>query len=65
MDWFLSLISAAMLWQMGNKSIWGPRIGLAAQVFWLWFAISSESYGLIPGVAMFAVVHARNLRKWS
>lgn len=65
MDWLLSGISALMLWQMGNKSIWGPRIGLAAQVLWLYFAIDSKNYGLVPGVAMFAVVHIRNLHKWS
>ncbi len=64
MDWFLSAISALMLWQMGNKSIWGPRIGLIAQGFWLWFAIDNKNYGLVPGVAMFAFIHARNLRKW-
>lgn len=65
MDWILSLCSAVMLWLMGNKSIWGPRVGLAVQVLWLYFAIDSGNYGLILGVAMFALVHFRNIRKWS
>lgn len=65
MDWILSLCSTVMLWLMGNKSIWGPRVGLAVQVLWLYFAIESKNYGLVPGVAMFAFVHIRNLHRWS
>lgn len=65
MDWLLSALSALMLWQMGDGSIWGPRIGLLNQVFWLVYAVQNKSWGLIPGVVLFVVVHARNHVKMS
>jgi len=65
MAWVLSFTSVLMLWLMGNKSKWGPRIGLANQVLWLVYAIMIEEYGLIPGVILYAFVHIRNLIKWN
>jgi len=64
MTWLLSATSALMLWLMGNKSIWGPRLGLANQVLWAIYVVATEQWGLLPGVAMYAVVHARNLARW-
>jgi hypothetical protein len=53
-----------MLWLMGNKSKWGPRLGIANQVLWLVYAISIKEWGLIPGVVLYAAVHVRNLIQW-
>ena len=63
-SWLCSALSIAMIWKMGDKSIWGPIIGLVAQVAWTGFMISTESWGLALGVAAFWLVHLRNLRKW-
>ncbi len=65
MDWLLSGISILMLWLMGNKSKWGPIVGIVAQVLWLIYVLRIEQYGLLLGVVAYAVVHARNLYKWS
>ena len=64
MAWVLSFTSALMLWLMGNKSKWGPRVGLANQVLWCIYAIYIQEWGLLPGVVMYAIVHARNLIRW-
>jgi hypothetical protein len=64
LSWILSGTSALMLWLMGNKSKWGPRLGIANQVIWLIYAIMIKQWGLIPGVLIYAVVHIRNLAKW-
>jgi hypothetical protein len=64
MAWVLSITSAVMLWLMGSKSVWGPRLGLLNQVLWLVYAISLKEWGLIPGVVLYAVVHCRNIIKW-
>jgi hypothetical protein len=53
-----------MLWLMGNKSKWGPRLGLANQILWLIYAIQLEQWGLIPGVVLYAIVHIRNIIVW-
>jgi hypothetical protein len=65
MAWILSAMSIAMLWMMGNKSKYGPILGLVNQVAWVWYAVSLEQWGLLPGVAGFTIVHIRNLYKWS
>ena len=64
MDWILSFSSALMLWLMGNKSVWGPRVGLVVQVLWMYYAIATRAYGLIPGVIMFSIIHLRNSVLW-
>jgi hypothetical protein len=64
MSWILSFTSALMLWLMGSKSKWGPRLGLVNQILWLIYVISIKEWGLIPGVVMYAVVHVRNLISW-
>lgn len=64
MAWILSFTSALMLWLMGNKSKWGPRLGLLNQVLWVVYAIMIREYGLLPGVALYAIVHVRNLIEW-
>jgi len=53
-----------MLWMMGNKSKWGPRLGLANQVLWIIYAVTIKEWGLIPGVILYAIVHIRNLIQW-
>jgi len=62
--WLLSLTSAVMLWFMGNKSVWGPRLGIANQVLWLAYAVGLKQWGLIPGITLYTVVHLRNLWRW-
>jgi len=49
---------------MGNKSKWGPRLGLANQVLWIIYAVTIKEWGLIPGVILYAIVHIRNLIQW-
>ena len=63
-SWICSATSVAMIWQMGNRSIWGPIIGLLSQMAWTVFAVTQRQWGLLPGVAAFWIVHMRNLLKW-
>jgi hypothetical protein len=62
--WVLSLTSGLMLWLMGNKSKWGPRVGIANQGLWIIYAVWLHQYGLLPGVAIYLVIHIRNAVKW-
>lgn len=64
MTWTISVVSVVVLWLMGNKSKWGPRIGLLNQLLWFWFVFSEKQYGLLLGVIMFTIVQARNLIRW-
>jgi hypothetical protein len=69
MDWFSWLLSATsvlMLWMMGNKSNWGPIIGIMNQFLWFYYIlfVLHGQYGLIIGTIAFTVVHIRNLILW-
>ena len=62
--WILSATSAVMLWLMGNKNKWGPRLGLLNQVLWLAFCLALKQWGLLPGIIIYAIVHIRNMLQW-
>lgn len=64
MDWILSVTSCYMLWLMGNKSKWGPRVGIVNQILWIFYAVSIEQFGLLVGVLAYTVIHIRNCVKW-
>jgi len=64
MDWLLSAMSALMLWLMGNHSRWGPALGLCNQVLWMFYAVSRRQWGLLPGIALYTLIHLRNLKRW-
>ena len=64
-SYILSVLSLISLWLMGNKSIWGIRIGLLNQVLWIVYALMLEQYGLLIGVFAYTIIHIRNLEKWT
>jgi hypothetical protein len=64
LSWVLSATSGLMLWQMGNRSKWGPRLGIANQVLWITYAVWLRQWGLLPGVIAYTVIHVRNLMRW-
>jgi len=64
-SWLCSATSLLMIWKMGDRSIWGPILGLCSQTVWTAYVLTEQQYGLIPCVAGFWVVHCRNLYKWT
>jgi len=64
LSWLLSAMTCAMLWSMGNRSKWGPRIGLASQPLWIVYCVLSKQWGLLPGVLIYTVIQLRNLLRW-
>jgi hypothetical protein len=65
MDWILSLLSMIMLWTMGNKNRFGPLIGIASQLLWIYYALSLKQYGLLLGTLGYLIIHVRNFIKWN
>ena len=59
-SWLCSGSAVAWLWMYGRKSIWGPRIGVFAQVFWVMFVLTSGQHGLWLAVVLFTINHAWN-----
>ena len=65
LTWLLSIMSVAMLWLMGNKSRWGPILGLVNQAAWIIYEVITHQWGLMAGTLCYTVVHIRNIIKWS
>ena len=51
-------------WFYGNKSLWGPGLGLSSQVFWWSIMFAYSLWGLAPVNVMMLFVHGRNFWKW-
>lgn len=64
MDWILSITSCLMLWLMGNKSKWGPRVGIANQLLWIAYVYQIKEFGLLVGVVAYTAIHIRNCVEW-
>ena len=60
----ISVVTIAAAWMIGNKSVWGQRLGMVANLCWWYYVIAFERWGLLPMEAMFTVIQVRNLIKW-
>ena len=49
---------------MGNRRWWAPWLGALGQTFWVVLALHADQPGLLPGVALFTIIHLRNAIKW-
>ena len=65
LTWILSGTSIVILWLMGNKSMWGPLLGLANQILWIIYVTATDQWGLLPGVLIYTVIHIRNIIRWN
>lgn len=52
-------------WLYGNKSRWGPIVGLIGQVPWAGLIVATGAHGLWLSWVPMGVVHLRNLVRWS
>jgi hypothetical protein len=59
-----SAITIAGQWAYGNRSLYGPVLGLMAQVPWWIIMVQGSLWGLIPVNVSMLIVHTRNLRIW-
>lgn len=60
----LAAVGIAGIYLAGKKSKWGWGLGLAAQVLWLVFAITTAQYGFILTAVAYGAVYGKNLWQW-
>jgi len=53
-----------MLWLMGRKVRWAPLLGIGNQVLWMIYIVTTEQWGLMPGVIAYTIIHIINARRW-
>jgi nicotinamide riboside transporter PnuC len=59
-----SVLTMASMWLMGNRSVWGPYLGLISQVPWLVTTVGAQTWGLLPVFVAMVIIHSRNLLLW-
>lgn len=60
----LAAVGIAGIYLAGKKSKWGWGLGLAAQVLWVVFAITTAQYGFILTAVAYGFVYGKNLWQW-
>lgn len=64
LPWLMSAITLYMTFLQGNKKQSAWAWGLINQVLWLVFAVSTETWGLLPLNAGLWYLYVRNWLKW-
>ena len=60
----LSVIGVLGIYLAGRKSKWGWGLGLAAQVLWVLFALTTAQYGFLLSAVAYGTVYGKNLWQW-
>jgi len=60
----ISVITLASAWFIGNKSVWGQRLGLLANLGWWFYVFAFKRWGFVPMEIFFTAMCIRNLVKW-
>lgn len=60
----ISVITIISAWLIGNKSVWGQRLGMLANLCWWFYVLAFGRWGLVPMELMFTIIQIRNLIKW-
>ncbi len=60
----ISTITIASAWLIGNKSVWGQRLGLSANICWWLYVLIYHRWGFIPTEIFFTIISIRNIIKW-
>lgn len=60
----LAAVGIAGIYLAGKKSKWGWGLGLAAQVLWVVFALTTAQYGFILTAIAYGAVYGKNLWQW-
>ena len=60
----LAAVGIAGIYLAGKKSKWGWGLGLAAQVLWVVFALTTTQYGFILTAVAYGAVYGKNLWQW-
>jgi len=63
-EFIISITTIISAWYIGNKSVWGQRLGLFANLQWWLYVILFHRWGLVPMELFFTIVTIRNLIKW-
>jgi hypothetical protein len=63
-SYILTAVGVFGLYLAGRKSQWGWAVGIAAQLLWFAYAVSTQQWGFIASCVAYGSVYAKNFRAW-
>lgn len=63
-SWVLMAVGVTGLYFAGRKKAFGWGIGIAAQVLWLAFALTTQQYGFVVSSLVYGWVYVKNFVAW-
>ena len=63
-EFITGTLTVLAAWLIGNKSVWGQRVSVLANMGWWIYIIAFGRWGLIPMEVFLSIVVIRNLIKW-
>lgn len=61
----LTLMGVTCFWLAGRKVWWTWYVGLATQVVWASYSVTTQQWGFLVGVVLYSWVYANNAKKWT
>ncbi|GGK38139.1 hypothetical protein GCM10010124_33700 [Pilimelia terevasa] len=62
-SWLLTAVGVTGLYLAGRNSWTGWAVGLASQLLWLAYSVTTGQWGFLVSVFAYGAVHARNLHR--
>lgn len=63
-SWVLTVLGVSGLHLAGRRNAWGWAIGVAAQVLWLAYAVTTRQWGFLASAVVYGAVHLNNFVHW-
>lgn len=63
-SWLLTSVGVIGLFLAGQKRSVGWAVGLAAQVLWVIYGVTTKQYGFIASALIYGATYARNYFVW-
>lgn len=63
-SWLLTGVGVTGLFLAGSKRALGWALGVAAQGFWIAYALATAQYGFLLSALVYGWVYMRNWLKW-
>lgn len=60
----ISTVTVFSGWLIGDKSVWGQRLAVTANIGWWIYILGFKHYGLVPMEIAFSIIVVRSLIKW-
>lgn len=64
LPWLMSAVTLYMTFLQGRKTWVAWAVGLGNQVLWLWYALSTQTWGFLPLNLGLWYLYVRNLQLW-